>query len=294
MSALLDGSGLSAPVLLDGAWGAELQARGLPIGACPDAWNLTRPDAVSAVARAYVDAGSQIILTNTFGATRIALRRQGLAEHAVEINRLGARLSRDAAGASVKVCGSIGPTGAALSNDGLAESVVLAAFEEQAEALASEQVDAIVIETMSDLSEALLALRAAHATGLPVVACMTYGSGTMKDRTMTGVTPEAAAQALQAAGAAAIGANCGNGADQMLPICQRLRAATSLPLWIKPNAGLSRLCDGRAVYDTTPQQFAVSAIELVRSGATFIGGCCGTSPACMSMVKAELKRGSWQ
>lgn len=283
--------GWAQPVILDGAWGTELQARGLAIGECPDAWNLVRPDAVSSVARAYVDAGSQVILTNTFGASRIALQQHGLAHHAVEINRIGARISIEAAGTRAMVFGSIGPTGAVFSDDGLQQDVALAAFQEQAEALTVERVSGLVIETMCDLTEARLALRAATATGLPVVACMTYSFGKAQDRTITGITPEQAAAALQEGGAWAIGANCGNGAEQMLPICRRLRAATSLPLWIKPNAGLPTLRNGVADYATTPEQFAAWAEELVDAGASFIGGCCGTSPDFIGALVEALSEG---
>jgi methionine synthase I (cobalamin-dependent) len=266
------------PVLTDGAWGTQLQARGLAIGECADAWNLSHPDRVAAVANAYVVAGSRVILTNTFGGSRIALARHGLGDDTVRINRAGAEISRSAAGNRAAVFGSIGPTGKALFMGELSEEEALAAFEEQASALAGS-VDGLVVETMTDLNEAKVAVQAATATGLPVVACMVFGLGHHGDRTITGVTIEQAVEELTAAGADAIGSNCGTGAHKMLHICRRLKSLTDLPIWIKPNAGLPVLEGGRAVYETTPDEFAIEAYALVEAGANFIGGCCGTTPA---------------
>jgi 5-methyltetrahydrofolate--homocysteine methyltransferase len=273
----------TGPVVTDGAWGTQLQARGLAIGACPDAWNLTRPEAVEAVASSYVEAGSRVILTNTFGANRFALARHDLAEQAAAINQRGAAISRRAAGAHAAVFGCIGPTGERLPQDMAAK--IGEAFAEQARALAVGGVDALVIETMIDLTEAKLALAAAQETGLPVVVCMLYGVGAEPDRTLTGVTLEQATAELAAAGADAIGTNCGAGAAQMVPICARLRTATTLPLWIKPNAGLPIIVDGQAVYAMTPEEFAVQARQLVRAGADFIGGCCGTGPEFIRRIR---------
>jgi methionine synthase I (cobalamin-dependent) len=279
-----------APVVTDGAWGTQLQARGLPIGDCPDAWNLTHPEAVEAVARSYVEAGSRVILTNTFGGNRIALARHGLADQAEVINRAGATISRGTAGVFVSVFASMGPTGALLAMGDVSAEEVRAAFQEQARALAAGGADAIVVETMTDLTEARLAVAAAHETGLPVVACMVFGAGRSGDRTMMGVTPEQAAQELEAAGADVIGTNCGTGAASMLAICERLKAATGRPVWVKPNAGLPELTSGKdpiLTYRTTPEEFAAEATLLGKAGAAFVGGCCGTCPAFIqALVKA--------
>lgn len=280
----------TGPVITDGAWGTQLQARGLPVGACPDAWNLSEPDLVKDVARAYVEAGSQVILTNTFGASRISLARHGLQEQASAINRGGAEISRAAAGQDVRVFGSIGPTGAMLAMGEVSAEEMLSAFREQALALADGGVDAIVVETMSDLDEAKLALAAAKDTGLPVVVSMVYGAGKAKDRTMMGNTPEQCAEELGIVGADAIGANCGFGAAQMLPICQRLRAATDRPVWIKPNAGLPELLGDKVVYSTTPDMWTTDALGLVAAGADFIGGCCGSSPEFLKSLSASLRK----
>ena len=278
------------PVVTDGAWGTQLQARGLPIGEFPDAWNLTQPARVEEVARAYVEAGSRVILTNTFGANRLRLldHEPALADRVSEINRAGAEISRRAAGDRAKVFASIGPTGKLLLAGDVTPDEMSAAFAGQAQALAAGGADALVIETMSDPEEASLAVAAAKATGLPVVACLVYDSGKDNDRTMMGTTPEQAAEALAAAGADAIGANCGQGIEGFIPICRRLRAATGLPLWMKANAGLPELVDARAVYRTTPEEFAAHAVPLREAGASFIGGCCGTTPDFIRAVVRAL------
>jgi 5-methyltetrahydrofolate--homocysteine methyltransferase len=268
----------SSPVLTDGAWGTQMQARGLEPGACPDAWNLLHPDRIEEVGCGYVKAGSRVILTNTFRANRVALGYYGLDERVEKINRAGVEISRRAANGHAYVFASVGPTGKMLMTGEVSEKEARTAFEEQANALASSGADAIVIETMSDLDEAKLAVVAAHATGLPVVACMTFESGRNHDRTMMGVTPEEAAGELTAAGADIIGGNCGQGAEGYLAICKRFRAATELPIWMKPNAGLPELSAKGVQYRETPESFAGHAKALVQAGANFIGGCCGTTP----------------
>lgn len=277
----------AGPVVTDGAWGTELQARGLASGDFPDAWNLTHPDRVLAVARAYVAAGSQVILTNTFGANRLRLAAHGLEEQVHEINRRGVEISREAARGRALVFASMGPTGKLLMTGEISPGELAGAFAEQAGALAAAGADALVIETMSDLGEALPAVAAAQATGLPVVACMVFDAGKDKDRTMMGATPEQVAAALDAAGADVIGANCGVGIEQYVPVCRRLKAATQRPIWIKANAGLPSLEGGRVVYHTTPEVFAEHVPSLIMSGADFLGGCCGTSP---EFIRAVLRK----
>jgi methionine synthase I (cobalamin-dependent) len=267
------------PWITDGAWGTELQKRGLPPDRCPDAWNLSNPDAVSEVAQAYVYAGSQIILTNTFRANAVALAGAGLAARVREINTAGVRLSRQAAGDSARVFASMGPSGKMLVTGETDERSLFTAFLAQAEALASEGPDALLLETFSDLAEASIALRAARTTGLPVVVSFAFDSGKNKDRTMMGVAPEQAAARMAEAGATAIGSNCGIGIQAAAAVCRRLRAAGNLPVWMKPNAGLPELGPGgEVVYRSTPQEFASHAAQLRDSGARFIGGCCGTTP----------------
>jgi 5-methyltetrahydrofolate--homocysteine methyltransferase len=276
------------PVVTDGAWGTQLQARGLELGEFPDAWNLSHPDRVAEVARAYVSAGSQVILTNTFGSSTIRLRENALEGSLAEINARGVQISKEAAGAGVRVFASIGPTGKLLLTGEVSADEMSVGFKQQAEALASAGADALVVETMSDLEEARLAVAAARSTGLPVVACMVFDAGKDKDRTMMGNTPEQVATALAEAGADVIGSNCGQGIAGFVSICRRLRSATDRPIWIKANAGLPKVVDGRTVYDTTPDEFAQHVDELKEAGAAFIGGCCGTSPDFIRAVRQRL------
>lgn len=278
----------AAPVVTDGAWGTEMQRRGLPAGACPDAWNLQQPEKVEQVARAYVEAGSRVIITNTFGANRFALARHNLAENVAEINRAGVEISRRAAEGRAKVFASIGPSGVMLMMGQVGEDELQAAFAEQAQAMADAGPDAVVVETMSDPAEARLAVAAARGTGLPVVACMVFDSGADNDRTMMGTTPEQAAGQLADAGADVIGSNCGQGIEGFVQIARRLKAAVDLPVWVKANAGLPKIVDGKTVYTQTPQEFAEHVPRLVEAGATFIGGCCGTTPEFVRAVRERL------
>ncbi len=280
----------AGPVVTDGAWGTQLQQRGLPVGASPDAWNLTQPAKVEEVARSYVEAGSRVILTNTFGANRFILARHNLADKVAEINRAGVDISRRAAAGRAAVFASVGPSGVMLMMGQVSEEALKAAFAEQARAIAAAGADGIVVETMSDPAEAGLAAAAAHEAGLPVVACMTFDSGAKKDRTMMGTTPEQAAQSLAAAGADVIGSNCGQGIVGMVEVCRRLRAATDRPIWIKANAGLPEIVDGQTMYKQTPAEFAAYVPQLVEAGAAFLGGCCGTTPEFIRAVRETLAR----
>ncbi len=275
------------PVVADGAWGTMLQAHGLKSGQCPDALNVSNPHAVVRVASAYVKAGSEVILTNTFRSNRISLEPYGLAEHAAQLSEAGVMLSRKAAG-TVAVIASIGPSGRMLMTGDVTEDELRMAYREQAAALARAGADALLIETMSDLQEAKIALEEAKGTGLPVIVSMVFDSGKDRDRTMMGSTPEQVARELTAAGADAVGANCGLGIEGYIPVCSRLRAATDLPVWIKPNAGIPDLVEGRIIYKTTPADFARFAPALLRAGASFIGGCCGTTPDHIRALRATL------
>lgn len=273
-------------VITDGAWGTRLQELGLEPGALPDAWNLEHPGRVELVAREYVEAGSQVILTNTFRSNRITLAGAGLEGRAAEINAAGVAISRRAAAGRARVAASIGPSGKMLMAGEVTPAELHAAFLEQAEALAAAGADALLIETMSDLEEARIALRAARSTGLPVIVSFAFDTGRNRDRTMMGVTPEQAAAEMAAGGADAVGANCGAGIDRFVPICARMRAACALPLWIKANAGLPEWRDGRAVYSAAPGDFAAYLAPLKEAGAAFVGGCCGTTPAFIRALAA--------
>ncbi len=278
------------PVLTDGAWGTQLQAEGLQPHECPDSWNLTHPDRVLRVARAYVEAGSQVILTNTFGANAVRLAGYGLADQGAAINRAGVAISREAAANRARVFASLGPTGKMLLDGAITVAELDRVFGEQAAALAEAGADALVVETFSDLEEAGRAIAAARRTGLPVVASLVFDSGRDKDRTMMGVTPERAAKALEEMGADVMGANCGQGIAGYVSVCRRMRSATAAPLWIKANAGLPELEAGRAVYGIEAEEFAGYGPALVEAGADFIGGCCGTTPEFIRALRMRIQK----
>jgi methionine synthase I (cobalamin-dependent) len=264
-------------LISDGAWGTQLQARGLPAGIIPDTWNLTHPEQVEAVARAYVEAGSQVILTNSFRANAIAMHASSAADLDA-INRAAVTISKKAAGARALVFASIGPAGKMLLSGEVSAEELTAAFSAQSQSLAAAGANALLIETMSDPNEARLAVVAAKTTGLPVIASFAFDSGKNKDRTMMGATPEVVAAAMAEAGADGVGANCGVGVEFAVPICQRLHAACDLPIWIKPNAGLP-VMEGAAIhYATTAEYFASYFAALRDAGASFVGGCCGSTP----------------
>jgi len=280
----------SGPVVTDGSWGTQMQKRGLKRGECPDSWNLTHPERVLEVAQQYVDAGSQIILTNTFGASRLALEKFKLGDKAVEINRTGVEISKKAAGDHAHVFASMGPTGLMLVTRETTEDELQAAFEEQAAAQALAGADGIIVETMIDVTEARIAAAAAKQTGLPVMVSMVYDSGENKDRTMMGNSPEEVVAVLTGVGIDGIGANCGQGIEAFLPICTRLREASDLPIWMKPNAGLPEIIDDQVVFRTTAGEFSEYIPGLVAAGAGFIGGCCGTDRGFVEAIRKTVEK----
>ena len=284
LETLLEGD---QPVVLDGAWGTQFQALGLEPGESPDLWNLNHPEKVEQVARSYVDAGSQIILTNTFGANRLMLEKHGLADRCEAINRAGVEISRNAvAGTPTKVFASVGPSGKLLLMKQTTPEELIDAFGQQCEAIAAA---GIVLETFCDLQEILCAVTAAKRTGLPVVGSLVFDSGKKKDRTMMGNTPEQVAAALTEAGADVVGSNCGQGIDGFAEIAKRYRAACDLPIWIKGNAGLP-IMDGESVtYPFGPSEFGEYVPTIVAAGANFVGGCCGTSPAHIAEVVNRIR-----
>ncbi len=267
-------------LLSDGAWGTELVRRGLEPGEAPERLNLGQPGLVRAVAASYVEAGSDIILTNTFGGSRPKLERAGLGERLAEVNRRAVEISKEAAGDRALVFASVGPTGEFMEPLGPAtEEEMRVVFAEQISALAQGGADGIVIETMTDLGEATAAVAAARtACELPVAACLTFDKGARGYATMMGVTPSQAANELAAAGADLVGSNCGRGPADLVEIARILRQNTDLPLWIKPNAGLPQLVNGETVYAQTPEEMAGYLPQLVAAGASVIGGCCGSTP----------------
>jgi methionine synthase I (cobalamin-dependent) len=282
----------SGVTVADGGWSTRLQMRGLPTDVMAETANLTHPELVIELAIAYLDAGAQFITTNTFAANRYHLQRRAPQVDVTDVNRRGAELARTAvADRPALVAGAIGPTGKILAVKEVKPDEVLSAFTEQAEALAAGGADLIVLETFSELAEVLLALRGAkEATRLPVVASLSFDSGPQRTCTMMGARADECAEALEEAGADAVGTNCGGGIATALPAVVALRGATSLPLWVKPNAGLPELVDGEAVWRQTPEEFAAHIPQLVEAGANIIGGCCGSGPEHIQRVAAWVAR----
>lgn len=290
MSNIVTELSLAKPVVTDGAWGTQLQMRGLAVGDAPDPWNLDHADLVEQVAAAYVAAGSQVILTNTFGANRVLLERHGLGDKVTEINVAGVEISRRAAAAAgARVFASMGPTGKMLAVGEISAEEAREVYFEQATALRDGGADALLVETMSDLAEAAEAVAAGVAVGLPVVASMTYQRGARGFRTLMGETVAACVKRLTEAGASAVGANCGMGPEQMVAVVNECTAAGSLPVWAKANAGMPRQTAEGTIYDVGAQEFAAQSLLLRDAGAAFIGGCCGSTPAAISAVVAALR-----
>lgn len=273
------------PLLGDGAMGTQLMLAGLEQGNCGEAWNLTHPERVLGIQRRYADAGSDCILTNTFGGSRIMLNRHGHSADVVEINKAGVAIARAAFdGRAGFVIGDIGPFGGLMEPYGdFTESEVCAAFVEQASALAEAGADAIIIETQTSLEELLLGIKAAQEAGAAcVIGSMAYdvtldGS---TFRTMMGVDPERAAAFMEEHGAHIVALNCGTGMDMVRAraCVERYRRVSDLPVMVQPNAGQPKLVDMKVVYDETPEQMVAGVVPLVEAGARIIGACCGSTP----------------
>jgi len=278
-------------LIADGATGTTLMAAGLPPGAPPELWNVERPEQILQIHRSYLEAGSQIILTNTFGGSRIKLETAGYGERVGELNRAAAALARQAAGGRAYVAGDIGPIGELMAPFGkLTYQAAVETFAEQSKALAQGGVDLIWIETMMDLQEARAAVTGARqATDLPIFCSLSFGP---KGRTMMGVKAGQAAEELWPLGLTAIGANCGEGIEPVVAaLAQMKEVLPGAPLIAKPNAGLPRLVGDETVYDMGPSDFAARAPDFIALGAQIIGGCCGSSPAHITAVAAITLKG---
>jgi 5-methyltetrahydrofolate--homocysteine methyltransferase len=293
MKSLLEFLKEKGTLISDGAWGTLLYERGLQPGECPEMWNVTHRDDVFAIAKGYIDAGADIILTNSFGGNPVKLEQYGLKEKAVELNTAAASISREAAGFDHLVLGSIGPSGKILMMGEISEQELYDGFFIQASALKNGGVDAICVETMSAIDEAILAIRAAkQATGLEVVCTFTFEKTAMGEfRTMMGVSPEEMVLAVKEAGADVIGSNCGNGFDQMIEIVKAIRRIDSYtPLLVHANAGKPVYENGVTSFPETPEMMAARVNELINCGANIIGGCCGTTPAHISALAMEVRK----
>jgi 5-methyltetrahydrofolate--homocysteine methyltransferase len=276
----------------DGATGTNLQGRGLERGKPGEVWVMERPEEIVRLHRDFISAGSDIILTCTFGGTRLRLEREGLAERAFELNQRAVELAYQAAeGTDVLVAGSMGPTGLLLKPLGpMEEEACYEAYAEQARGLVAGGADLLLVETQFDIKEAVLAVKAAKAAGdLPVVCTFSYDRGT---RTMMGVKPAQMAAEIAPLGVVALGINCGRSLADNVKALQELKAAATLPLWFKPNAGLPKVdANGVASFDVTPELMGAAALEWAAAGAQVVGGCCGTSPEHLQQIALHVKPG---
>ena len=276
---------LHRPLLGDGAMGTQLMIARLEQGNCGEAWNLNHPERVLAIHQRYVEAGSECLLTNTFGGSRIMLNRHSEADHVGEINKAGVSIAREAFGNSDGyVIGDIGPFGGLLAPFGdFTEAQVRRAFEEQATALVEGGADAIIVETQTSLEELLIGIQAAQAAGATsIIGSMAYdvtldGS---TFRTMMGVEPEKAAEIMEEHGANIVALNCGTRMDMQrtLTAVERYRSVTRLPVMVQPNAGQPKLVNMKVVYDETPEQMVQGLIPILEAGANIVGACCGSTP----------------
>jgi len=275
-------------LVCDGAMGTMLYSRGIFINRCFDELNLSAPEMVLDLHRAYAAAHADILETNTYGANRYKLKAHGLEEQTAAINRRGVELARQAADEELYVAGAIGPTGVTVAQLGtIPEAEMLELYGEQAAALAEAGVDLFLLETFQDLNEILLALRAVRRVSrLPVIAQMTYDE---EGKTTLGVQPETVVQALLGEGADCIGANCSVGPHAMLEVIRRLARAGAPFITAQPNAGLPRLFEGRLLYMSTPEYHAEYARRFISAGASVVGGCCGTTPEHIRAIAGAVR-----
>ncbi len=278
-------------LVADGATGTNYQRMGLALGTVPEEWVFDEPDKVLQLHRDFIAAGADIILTDTFGGTRLRMRDSKYADRADRVNYRAAELARQAAeGTDVFVAGSMGPTGQLCEPFGeLTHTAAVDAFAEQAKALTEGGVDFLVLETFFALEEATAAIEGIRqASSLPLVVSFSYDQGT---RTMMGLAPAQVLNAVAPLGVDVIGANCGKTLDAMEQIIREIASLQAgLPIWAKPNAGLPRMVDDVAVYDTTPETMADYAMRFIRDGAQVVGGCCGSTPEHIAAVARAVKR----
>jgi methionine synthase I (cobalamin-dependent) len=276
-------------LLADGATGTNYQDMGLQRGVAPEQWVIDAPQLVGELHRRFVDAGSDLVLTCSFGASTPRLAKGPLAGRASELNRRAAEIAREAVGDEHLVAGSMGPTGQLVEPFGpLTRELCVAAYAEQAQALADGGVDLLVLETFFALDEALWAIEGVRGvTDLPLIASFSFDQGT---RTMMGLSPTAVAAATAPLGLAGLGANCGRSLQDTDTLVTEFLGASQTPLWIKPNAGVPTIVDGAAVYEVNPEMLAEHVLAYVARGARIVGGCCGTTPGHIAAIARALGR----
>jgi 5-methyltetrahydrofolate--homocysteine methyltransferase len=291
MERLLDRLHNGEILVADGAMGSLLIEKGLRSGQCPEELNLTKPDMLEEIAGLYLDAGADIIQTNTFGGSPLKLAAYSLEDRASLINRNAVAAVRNAVAGRAYVSASCGPSGKILMPYGDTDQAeILESFEVQMQVFAEAGCDAICIETMMDLEEMLLALSAAKkmAPGIPVMTTMTFDATPRGFFTIMGNTIERAAHALEEAGADVVGSNCGNGIENMIQIASEFRRHTALPVIIQSNAGIPESRGGEVIYPETPEFMAGRASELIDAGVSIIGGCCGTTPEHIRRIRSSV------
>ena len=293
MGKILDKIAEGRVLVSDGAWGTFLHQMGLKVDECPESWNLTRPDDVLEIAQSYVNAGADMILTNSFGGSPFKLEKYGLKEETFQINKAASEISKKASGDHALVLGSMGPTGKMIMMGEITEEELLEGMKNQALGLAAGGADGIVIETMSDLEEARVAIKAAKlVTGLDVACTFTFSrTQTGEYRTMMGTGVNEYMEMAKEAGADIIGANCGNGTAGMIEIVREIRLLDAhIPVLVHANAGLPRYEDGKTVFPETPEEMVVQMRDLVAAGANIVGGCCGTTPDHIRLISDLIKK----
>jgi 5-methyltetrahydrofolate--homocysteine methyltransferase len=292
MKSFLEKLNTSQILLGDGALGTELQKRGMPVGVCPEEYNILYPDIIRNIHKDYFEAGSDLVETNTFGANRIRLKFFDFENRVEEFNKAAVNIAKEVSGDQKYVAGSIGPIGELIEPLGtISESEAYDAFAEQAVSLEKAGADLLIIETMLALEEIILAVKAVKEnTSLPVVSTMSFELGNSGLRTPWGVTIKNAIDCLTELNVDVIGANCGKGFDEMIMIIREMKTFTDKPLIAQANAGIPEWIEGFSVYKETPEIIAPKAEELIKAGVKILGGCCGTNPSHIKIMREIVNK----